>query len=320
MNHKLIPCHPCLRKTLIGLILTLALTMAHASEQTLVSSSANQQLKLTLLTPRPFGYHAGDIIAHRIHIQHPFGADLDTTQIPGPGPLSDWLDIVRVNVQDLSSTEKQLLIAYQVAKSVKTSEWLEIPSFRINLQSGSNDDTASVPAWKFAYSTVIPTSTRDSEIVAQPPQPLESLSTQPTLRKLLIYAIGAALSVMYFLWRQGHLQLWTRQNRPFQNALKALKQLPAHPQTTSELEQTYRIVHQAFNDTARQTILESQLDYFFNTYPRFKPLQTDTRQFFQQSRTVFYESGSFMQNGSQQNPLPGLNQLCKRFERLEKQR
>jgi mxaA protein len=103
--------------------------------------------------------------------------------------------------------------------------------------------------------------------------------------------------------------------------LKNLKQLPEQASTSEQIEQAFRIVHRALNQTAGETVLESQLDYFYENHPQLAGLRSDTDLFFKQSRQIFYETSSLDNPLTQDNDLlKSLKHLCLRYNRLLKQR
>jgi mxaA protein len=103
--------------------------------------------------------------------------------------------------------------------------------------------------------------------------------------------------------------------------LKNLKQLPEQASTSEQIEQAFRIVHRALNQTAGETVLESQLDYFYENHPQLAGLRSDTDLFFKQSRQIFYETSSLDNQQTQDNNLlKSLKHLCSRYDRLLKQR
>jgi hypothetical protein len=103
--------------------------------------------------------------------------------------------------------------------------------------------------------------------------------------------------------------------------LKNLKQLPERASTSDQIKQAFRLVHTALNQTAGETVLESQLEYFYQTHPQLATLRSDTEQFFKQSRQIFYETSSLDNPLTQDNDLlKSLKHLCLRYNRLLKQR
>jgi hypothetical protein len=296
--------------------------VSHAQQtSTTTIQSVSKRIQLTLETPRDFGYSAGDIIAHKLYISIPSGTSLSTNHLPATGALLDWLDVIDVQVISQSANQYQITINYQVSKQVKETEWLEIPMFILGTTDQSEIDSLTVPAWRFSYYSLIPTRINDAEIILRSAQKPEVLAIQPVALQLITYLAAALLCMAYILWRRGSLQFWSRKTTAFQQALKDLKQLPDQSTDPNQIEQALRTVHSALNQTAGETVLESQLDCFYQNYPQLASLRSDTNQFFKQSRRIFYESStSTHQQVDDNNLLKNLRDLCSRYDRLLRQR
>jgi hypothetical protein len=180
-------------------------------------------------------------------------------------------------------------------------------------------DRITVPSWRFSYHTIIPSHIRDVEIIAQSAQQPQALPVQPIMMRLLEYVIAMLICLAYILWRRGGLQFWSRKTTAFQQAVQALKKLPQKP-NSKQIEQAFREVHTAFNQTAGETVFESQLDYFYQNHPRLTSLRPDTDTFFKQSRQLFFEPDMAAQLTQDHTLLKNLKQLCAGYDRLLKQR
>ncbi len=312
----------CITVTLILCSVLFWIESSHAQQSTISTiQSKNKNIQLSLETPRNFGYTAGDIIQHRIDISIPSGTDLNTNYLPARGLLLDWLDVIDVEIIKQSNSQYNINIFYQVSKQVKETELLEIPMFQIAAIDGTETESITVPAWQFSYYSLIPSRISDAAIIAQSAQKPEALPIQPVVMRLFTSLGAALLCLAYILWRRGSLQFWSRKTTAFQHALKNLKQFPEQASTADQIEQAFRIVHTALNQTAGETVLESQLEYFYQTHPQLTTLRSDTDQFFKQSRQIFYETSSFDNQLTQDNNLlKSLKHLCSRYDRLLKQR
>jgi hypothetical protein len=63
---------------------------------------------LKMVEPRPFGYFAGDIIERRAIIAVDADSELLRASLPSAGPLSYWLDLIRVDLEESSSAGGKL--------------------------------------------------------------------------------------------------------------------------------------------------------------------------------------------------------------------
>ncbi|HFD12013.1 MAG TPA: hypothetical protein ENJ32_06060, partial [Crenotrichaceae bacterium] len=205
MNNKPIATAWIILLQMILVVLFTSMNTSHAEQvTTTVLQSKSKKIQIALHTPRYFGYTAGDTIQHMIDISMPSGSDINTHHIPAKGAISDWLDVIDVQLHKQSSTQSTLRIQYQVAKSVKTTELLEIPAFKISLGQQPEVDSITVPAWTFSYSTIVPSRMSDAEITPQPAQQPVLLTTQPMFGKMLIYLFATATCLGYLLWRRGY--------------------------------------------------------------------------------------------------------------------
>lgn len=300
-------------------VLLLNIEFSHAQQSIITIQSNSNRIELSLETPRNFGYTAGDVIQHRIHITIPSGTTLNTNNLPSNGVYLDWLDVLNVHVNKQSSREHNIRVDYQLSKKVKETEWLEIPGFQLGANDGSEVDGITVPSWRFSYNTIIPSHIRDAEIIAQPAQQPQALPVQPIMMRLLAFVFAMLMCFAYLLWRRGNLQFWSRNITAFQKALQALKKLPSKPDL-EQIEQAFRIIHTAFNQTAGETVFESQLDNFYHSHSPLTALRSETEIFFTQSRQIFYEPDAAAQLTQDTNLLKSLKQLCSDYDRLLKQR
>jgi mxaA protein len=317
MINQLISIHKIIARLILFPVVLLSIQFSYAQQSITTIQSKSKRIELSLETPRNFGYTAGDVIQHRIHITIPSGTSLNTNNLPSNGVYLDWLDVLDVQVNELSGREYNISVDYQFSKKVKETEWLEIPAFQLGANDGSEVDRITVPTWRFSYNSIIPSHIRDTEIIAQPAQQPLALPVQPIMMQLLAYVIAMLLCLAYLLWRRGNLQFWSRKTTPFQKALQALKKLPQQS-SSEQIVLAFREVHTAFNQTAGETLFESQLDDFYQNYPRLASLRADTDIFFTQSRQIFYESDTA--STQDHTLLKNLKQLCLSYDRLLKQR
>ncbi len=303
------------------LLLTVSISYAGQRTETIIQSKS-KRIQASLQTPRQFGYSAGDLIQHQIHITIPPGTELNTNQLPSPGPALEWLDVIDVQVKTLASNQFKLNIQYQISKSARMTEWLEIPEFLLSAGTESSLDTIVIPAWKFSYSSIIPTRLIDADITIRPPRQPIALEEQAIFFRMLSFLTGMLICLGYIVWRRGYLQLpWSRHSTPFQSALKGLKQLPEQSTSPKHIQHAFRLVHTALNQTAGEIVLESHLTDFYTKQPELAKLKEETESFFKQSRYLFYESNTTVEPKTlDKNLIKTLKQLCSRYDRFQRQR
>ncbi len=261
-------------------------------------------------TPPPFGLGVGSVIHHRLELFAPLPWQLDTAQLPAPGPVNDWLEIrsLRLQTKKQSSGTRYLIdIDYQIFPSLKDTSLLEIPSLTLHFLSPASGQSQiqELPAWPFTVTPLLPANASKADISIRPlwqPRPLALSMHQ---QRLSAITVGLLLVFSLLAWQRRWLP-WQRS--PFSRALPRIHQAIRRRQP----EQAFRTFHQALNETAGHAVFGETLPRFIQQHPQFHSLESGLRQFFDSSQALFF---------GQQSPPDALAQiesLCKSCLKAEK--
>ncbi|MFD1355586.1 nonribosomal peptide synthetase MxaA, partial [Methylorubrum suomiense] len=112
-----------------------------------------------LRVPRAFGYFLGDLVPVQADIRVDPGFTLQRPSLPKPGPVTYWLDLRSVAIEERREGDATLIrlrLTYQSFYAALDSRTLEVPGFPVTIQSdgqeGLTTATVQVPAWKLGVS------------------------------------------------------------------------------------------------------------------------------------------------------------------------
>jgi len=252
--------HPIVTRAFVTVLAVLAILTLPSC-----ASDSSPVKDLSLHAPRSFGYVIGDRIEHRISMTIARSYELEKGFLPGPGSLNDWLELVRIDVQETASlTERHfdLLVTYQLFKGVEAPQTLTIPPLALRINDGDNSIEVSTPAWPFSYGPLVARTAQSGANRIRPPKTPARLSLRPHLWMLAAMTAGILLIALYCAWRYDLLPFLQRHPRPFTRACRTLKKL--HERTdVQSYRAALRIVHQALNETAGETLFLDRLDRFY---------------------------------------------------------
>jgi mxaA protein len=245
---------------------------------------------VTLNAPRDYGYVMGDIIDQTLRVVLPGGQSLDTTSLPQPGGVNEWLS-VRGSRWDLRRDGPreiwEIHVAYQVFKGVREPEQAVIPPLTLRL-AGSPAQELHSPAWPFTLVPVIPPEIKDEQVELREPLPAEPAETASVMKRWLLWLAGTACVIGLFGLRQF---LRNRRARPFAVACRQLKATLSHHHESDELRAAARLLHRAFDQTFGETLFAGQIDRYCTAHPAFAPLKERLVGFFTLSQRLFFDLG-----------------------------
>lgn len=246
--------------------------------------------------PRPFGVFIGDVIRHEVTITADPGLQMVAASLPRPGPLTYWLDLRGIDLEDLGTgggvRRHRLHLEYQSFYAPLETLALEIPAFTLTLQDGAERAEATVPAWRFLTSPLreIRPQRGEAGTYMRPDAVPRSIPLTGWLVATCSSGGSALLLAGLIARHRGWWPFRTRARRPFARAVRKLRRSLRNRAD----EQTYRtalqILHRAFDSTAKRRLLSEDLPIFFDAAPTFRPLQSDIERFFAASRQAFFGS------------------------------
>ncbi len=275
--------------------------------------------QIELQADRNFGYVIGDLVHHRIFVSIENPYRLDLAILPTPGALNPGLSVhtIQISENQLTTATKYLIdLKYQLYRSVERSEEIIIPGFRIRATKKTQWAEAQTPPWKLTMMPLISEQSADQDVVIRPPRKPLLIPLQVHYRILIglvigVFILSALIARIFYL--PGFLN---STKRPFAATCGNLKRLRKRRTDTAAMSDAMRVVHQAFNHTAGETVFASQLDQFFQKNPEFCTLRKQTELFFQLSRQTFFQQAKTI--NSENYGIPWLQSLCQQYRKIER--
>ena len=245
--------------------------------------------------PRAFGYQVGDTVERNIAVHVPAGLVLDETTVPRPGVRGKAIELQRVtrhSEPEAGGTRHELLLSYQVFLSPPEVRTIEIAPFVLHFTGQPRDQDLRVEAWPLTVSPLMPVeaSPRRGLGELRPDVPPPLIDARPGHHRLLAYGGLILLLLAYLAHVHLGLPWWARRHRPFGNAWRALRGLPAHAPAT-EWRAAFQRMHEALNLAAGEVLFEHGVDRFVAAQPRYAGLRSELLEFFQRSRSQFFAQG-----------------------------
>lgn len=256
---------------------------------------------LDVVEPRAFGYSVGDVLQRRVLLQLPPGWALDLSSLPKARRPGQALELRAAQLDG-----RELRLDYQVFLAPTEVRTLEVPPLQLRLAGPAGEQFLRVDAWPVTVAPLVPldVSPRTGLGELRPDAPPPPIGTEARRLRLALYAAALALVATYLVHVYVGLPWWGRRQRPFAQAWRSLRRLPAEPAGPRQRE-ALLLLHQALNASAGQVVFEAGLADFIDAHPRFAPLREGLAGFFRRSHDEFFAGRSG------QADLPSLRALCR---------
>ena len=287
------------------------------------------QLTARTQDPRAYGYQVGDVITRDVTVHVPPGLLLDTASLPTTGRQGHAFELRQVHWQaqatggilpTASPTEYRLLLQYQVFLSPPAVRTLELPPVTLHFTGTPRAQDLRIDAWPVTVAPLVPVevSARRGLGDMQPDADPPLLDTQPARMRLRVYAAAATAVAVWLAHVYGLLPWLARRQRPFAQAWRALRALPADAALPTQ-RAALQTLHQALNRSAGTVLFEQGLADFLAAQPRYAPLQAELQRFFQLSRSSFFGPDSDATGDASAPTLMAfLSTLCRRCRDIER--
>ncbi|MGZ8217647.1 hypothetical protein [Methylomagnum sp.] len=252
-----------------------------------LASAVPPEPRLDLSAPRDYGYTMGDLIEHTLTVTVPHPYALETSFLPRPGVLDEWLDVRSVDwraAPEDGATRYRIRITYQLFKGVRGVESAVVPPLPLRF-SGPEALEVKAPEWPFTVTPLIPPNLPDESVAIRDGSPPEPLAMDSHWSRLWIYLAGAALVAGGLIWRKLG---GSRRSRPFHRARRELKPWLRGPASPESYRAAARILHQALDETAGHAVFAGELDGFCAVRPAFAELRDELADFFGLSQRLFF--------------------------------
>ncbi len=285
------PSRAIFMRELASLLLGACLALAGAG----AVAQANL-LHATTSEPRAFGYQVGDLVERSVTVHVPQGLLLDDTSLLRPSARGKAIELKSVQHHsegEAGGMRHELRLVYQVFLSPPEVRTLEIAPFVLRFTGQPRDQDLRVDAWPVTVSPLVPVDvsprTGLGELRPELPPPL--IDTRWGRWRLVAYGVVLALLLGYLAHVYLGLPWWARRQRPFANAWRSLRGLPANAPAT-EWRAAFQRMHEAINQTAGEVLFEHGVDRFVAAQPRYAGLRNELAEFFERSRSEFFAQGA----------------------------
>ena len=294
----------------------------------LVSLPASAQVRgVELRTPRAFGYFQGDLVQVLAEIRTDPGFSLQRPSLPKPGPVTYWLDLRDVRVEESRGADGaaviRLRLTYQDFYVALDARTLEVPGFPVTVESagpnGSTTAVAQVPAWKIGVSPlreVQPERRDDPAEYLRPDGRAPRLDPRPALASAAGFLALAVLALGLLAYDRAWWIFGTRRGRPFAQALKTLGRAKRRSQGEDLYREALLALHRGLDATDGRRVLADDLPDFLGRHPAFQAQAGGLQNFFSASRLAFF--GRDTAGAGTTFPLPAIEALLRRLGAAER--
>lgn len=263
----------------------------------LAGSALAQVRSVEVRSPRPFGLFLGDRFEAQVEVLADPGFALQRASLPRPGPVTYWLDLHAVAVDETisgSARRVRLRLTYQTFYAALDARTLEVPGFPLVLENraagGLTTASAQVPAWDLGVSPlreVQPQRREDPAEYLRPDGSAPRVASRPLFTEAVVFAALASLAGVALAHDRAWGPFRTRRGRPFGAALRVLRR-----QRRADPDEAYLAVllalHRGLDRTDGRRVLADDLDGFLQRHAAFRTQGQGLARFFAASRLAFF--------------------------------
>ncbi|WP_374309088.1 nonribosomal peptide synthetase MxaA [Methylocella sp.] len=280
-----------------------ALLFALAALAAAASAAKAQIVSIERAEPRPFGHFLGDTLDFDILVEVDPAYRLDLASAPQPGPVTYWLDLRSVRIDDEGGSPRRvrLRLDYQNFYAALDARQMVVPGFDLTFRSGDKTALAQVAPFSFVISSLREAqpdaSDPDALLRPDPPAPRKDLA--PLRRAFGGCLALASLALGLVAFDRAWPPFQKRPARPFAQAARRL----ARENGAQADPAAFKVMHQAMDAASGGRLLEEDLGGFLERRPEFSDERAAFERFFDASRRMFYAGGEAARN------LFGLDEL-----------
>ncbi|SDA33754.1 mxaA protein [Methylobacterium sp. UNC378MF] len=260
-------------------------------------TAAAQVRSVEVRSPRPFGIFLGDLVEAQVEILADPDFRLQRATLPQPGPVTYWLDLRAVAVDEApvaGARRVRLRLTYQSFYAALDARTLEVPGFPLTLASeaatGLTTAAVQVPVWSLGVSPlreVQPQRREDPAEYLRPDGSGGRIDPGPDVAAAAGLGALAGLAALALAHDRAWGPFRQRPGRPFAAALRALRR-----QTGAEPDQAYRAallaLHRGLDETDGRRVLADDLGAFLARHGAFRGQAAGLARFFEASRLAFF--------------------------------
>lgn len=284
-------------------------------------------ISVRVTDPRGFGYFLGDVVSRKVEVVSPAGTSLRAAALPRPGPVTYWLDLVKIDHQTGAAggaVTNTITLTYQIFYSALEPKRMELPKLTLYFQDdtgktgaengsgqvsgstsgeGASSDSGkpalsrTVPPFEFIVSPLREIMPEKSDDPDQSPLRPDA-EAMPQGTGAIRTGLLASLSLLAFSLAglAYHYAVWPfsmRKRRPFtqaQRALRALANAGSAGRDGQASQDALRVLHRALDETYGRRVFARDLDDFIEQHHEFHRLEPQLRSFFSTSGRAFFAS------------------------------
>ncbi|MGH8503580.1 MAG: hypothetical protein ACREVE_14125 [Gammaproteobacteria bacterium] len=277
---------------------------------------------LELHHQRAFGVLAGDKVRLELAVAVEKPYRLQRSSLPPSRWVNSWLELQNVRARHIAGERLNryaIAINYQIFATPRAVTLDAIPGFDLRFADGARSFALSVPDWVFSMSPLLRPEPEADDMTAIPVRadapPLTVDATWPAAGVALFGLLSALLGV-YWLYFKALWPFARRADAPFAHACRRLRALQRRRDERA-LPDGFRLVHQAFNQTAGEVLFAEHLERFFAKWPSFAERRAGIEGFFQRSRRLFFSGGGARE--ADNTDLTWLESLCRQCRAAERE-
>lgn len=239
--------------------------------------------------PRSFGYRIGDTVPVRLTLAVEPGWVPDRDGLPEPGQGDRQFELRSLTVADAPARCahcRVYTLEWQLLKSVRAPQTLRLSPMTLRFRKDNAVAEIAVPAFELSTAPLLHWASKQDIISSvHPGYRASGFDTHAPLIRALLWTAAAAVFLLAGLWVAGRLGRGGA--RPFARAWREVRALRRHDDAAS-LQQAFRALHRACNDTAGETVFAGTLPAFVAAHPAFADQSAALEAAFAASRACFY--------------------------------
>lgn len=250
----------------------------------LLSIAMADDATLSLVQPeRNTGYTLGDLLAQRVTIEQSDGS-LSFTEPPALQREGSWLERIDIKANPDNTS---LLIRYQIINVPTQTVAAVLPSLQLEMSDGR---VIGTDEWPFSLSPQLPLEQSDPALMnfMQADEQASIPGSQAITRNihlLTLALLGILLSgLIGWFWQKRQ----SVRNRPYARAHHRIRKSRKEP--SEDEHQSWLALHQAFNETAGQTVSNGTLPACLQHSHWLKPLEKQIYEFYAASTERFFST------------------------------
>lgn len=279
---------------------------------------------VVIRSPRDIGYFAGDLVNVEVVLVLVRGSEIELASLPHPGPITYWLDLRTIDVDEHSEGENRLItlrMTYQNFYDALDARPMEIPTFAIRVKAGGNSVTADVPAWTIGVSPlreVAPPIKDNPKDYMRADRTVAYKDTGRLGLEIAVSAVGTILALIYLAFDRAWWPFHARPARVFAGAVHRLRKLRPKGDTEAGYLEALFILHRGIDQTDRRRVMADDLPSFLARHSIFRPLEDRLKDFFSASRQAFFASNTA--RSRQEFPFDAIEAFARKMAEAERAR